>query len=232
MSYQLSSNLINNRKRTPLIKNPLSVFNFIGDPLENDVVLFLRGDDFTDSSLVANTVTPLANASIDNSIFKTGTGSFLINGTSEGINIDSFTAITDFRNTTIEFWHYNLDNAASSWGFMAQNALSSSNSWNIYMLPSGSLYVFGGLLSGVTPPPLNQWRHYAFVFGTSDCKVYFDGILQGSITNAIFFPTLTKLFIGYRTGITSDIKGNLDSFRITQGARYTANFNPETETYL
>jgi hypothetical protein len=72
---------------------------------------------------------------------------------------------------------------------------------------------------------------------SGELAYYFqDGVLQGSIAVESNLTALPTLYVGQRafaTTFAEYLTGYLDSVRVTEGvARYTANFNPETDTFL
>jgi tRNA U38,U39,U40 pseudouridine synthase TruA len=78
---------------------------------------------------------------------------------------------------------------------------------------------------------LNTWNHVAIVRNNSNWSFY---------VNGNFLSTQVRSLAGTNTGLTIGgyydnnypLRGYMDSFRITNAIRYTANFNPETDTYL
>jgi hypothetical protein len=79
----------------------------------------------------------------------------------------------------------------------------------------------------------NAWQHIAVVRNGTNFSGYRDGTgTTVATSSASVHSSGQALNVG---GDTNGffLNGYIDSFRITKGvARYTANFNPETDTYL
>ena len=83
--------------------------------------------------------------------------------------------------------------------------------------------------------PLNTWTHVALVRSAGQIKVYFNGVsdanMNGFNTSSLRNPDIMNL-IGSQGGATSrSMNAYLDEFRISNIARWTANFTPPTEPY-
>jgi hypothetical protein len=92
-----------------------------------------------------------------------------------------------------------------------------------------------GNVVGISNYTTNQWVHIAITRNNNVHRAFVNGVLTGTpltrtnnenVTNQVWIGTNAYTTLNYYDGY-------LDSFRITKDiARYTANFNPETDTYL
>jgi len=76
------------------------------------------------------------------------------------------------------------------------------------------------------------WHHYALVKNGNNYDLYVDGAKVGSTyTNATAWPNFAApVQIGESNGVSgfADMDGELDEYRISDIARYTSNFDPQT----
>jgi hypothetical protein len=82
--------------------------------------------------------------------------------------------------------------------------------------------------------PLNQWNHVAVVYNNGVYTGYINGVAQGSITSASTFGLAgaTCTIGGIRYNSVSQFPGYLDEVRLSNVARYTANFTPPTAAFV
>lgn len=218
------------------------------DPHLDDVVLFLKFDGpdasttFTDSSPLANTVTGFGDAQLSTANKKYGTASLLLDGAGDYLSTSNGTEF-DFLNNdwTFEAWikstgtgHYCIMS-----GFTTGS--EASRKLNIRM-DANLIYVDNGLTvpPGVSPTisvSLTDFVHVAVVTYfdsvTYKTKVFVDGVEDYEFTSQDY-TGLTILRTGFFIASTPLYYfGNIDTLRVTNGtARYLANFNPETDTFL
>ena len=83
-------------------------------------------------------------------------------------------------------------------------------------------------------PALNQWVHMAFVRASGVIKIYVDGVSQTLSTNTNPSANLTDIAATLRIGDYNggnNLNGYLDEIRISNSARYTDNFTPDTTEF-
>lgn len=242
------------RNKPPITQ--YTTYKYTGtDPYLANVVLHLLGNGannsttITDSSPLAKTVTRVGSPTISTTQSKYGRSSlnFLTNG-----SYLSF-ANTDFLftniNFTVEAWIYFPSPSTNPfgqersicgiWSATDPNA----QSW-LLIVSNGALQVVGEIISGDNlffnvPNVITQerWYHVAFVRNNSLMYLFCDGVLLSTYNcgTASFSNTTNTFGVGgyNRDSGTGTCGGYIDSLRITRGvARYTTNFNPETDTYL
>ena len=228
---------------------PTSAFPTTVDPgvdsSWSNVALMLTGDDFTDKSISANTVTVSGNAAINTTTKKFGTGSMYFDGASTSyLTLPNLGALgtADF---TIEFWMYKSSSQNQYPGIFS-TAANTSPYWNYLMgavqicydmNATGILFGYAtgvGSSSGSTTVPIssNTWTHIAVVRSGATVTIYKDGVNATSVTlpaNYSITTDGTNVIGRHDVRTTFNYTGYLDDFRITKGvARYTATFTPPT----
>ena len=192
---------------------------------DNNTNLLLHfNGDFTDSRnnlpITNNNVliTPLpkintACAKFDGSSYLTGS---IGNGT-------RFTG--DF---TIEYWMYPTSNSIDLFSIDS----GTSNTTGIYSWIGSDSKIYLGMNNvNYTGPTctLNTWNHVAVVRNGSTVKVYINGTGSSVMTTSNVLSD-GYLYIGKAVAI-GNYKGLMDEIRISNIARYTANFTPSTSQF-
>ena len=90
--------------------------------------------------------------------------------------------------------------------------------------------ISGAGLINVTP---NTWTHWAFVRTGNVLYSYRNGQLYGqaNMVGILVDGGYQSVIGDYRTGDHSYFVGNIQEFRVSNVARWTANFTPPTEPY-
>lgn len=226
------SNMLTNYKRSPLFDTLVRQGSV--DPFLNNVVLHLKGDgannstNIIDSSPAPKTINVYGDAKISTAQSKYGQSSIFFDGNGDYLRLQSYA--DTLANFTFECWAY--VNIANLSGVFATNGTSNftvgalNNSGTFRVQVGGVDNFTGGAI------PLNQWFHYAVVRSGSTVNVYVNGLFSHSIISETIVTINNNLFIGAYNATQFFMSGYLDSVRITKILRYTANFNPETDTYL
>jgi hypothetical protein len=216
-----------------------------GDPYEADVVLFLKGDgangstNIIDSSPNPKTIDRFGDTKISTAQSKYGGSSILFDGSGDylsGLSNSNF-QLENETNWTIEFFVYFVTNPT-----IRQTLLANRTGTQGYVIGSnastgklGFSAIGQGAIYSDNALDLNSWQHCAIVRNSSTISLFVNGIKSTSTYSGILnISTLEHRIGGYdQIGNPFYFNGYLDSLRITKGiARYTANFNPETDTYL
>lgn len=211
------------------------------DPHLANVVLHLKGDgannstSIVDSSPTPKTITRVGDTKISTVQSKYGGSSIYFDGSDSLLTSTN----TDFTfgtgDWTIEVWVYTI-NRREICGAFTNGVYSSGNiGWGDYN-NTFSFYWNASSIAPISNYPLNQWVHLALTRQSNVHRSFINGVLTGTPTTRTTGETSNQFEIGtngsqdqYRQFYT----GYMDSFRITKGvARYTSNFNPETDTYL
>lgn len=211
------------------------------DPYTDNVVLFLKGDgtdgstNIVDSSLATKTVSVFGTSAISTAQSKYGGSSILLaRSTSNYLTVtpsDDFVFPGDF---TIEGW-FRWDGVETSNGchFLGTGGAGTLDQFGVF---SGNFLAYPVSFAGSSVGIItNTWTHLATCRSGSSCRLFKNGVQIG---NTVTYSTSlgrnnVSMFIGKRSDDRHPYGGYIDSLRITKGiARYTTNFNPETDTYL
>lgn len=185
---------------------------------------------FTDNSSSPKTVTA-GNTSISTSTYKFGTGSANFGSSNNGY-LSFNTELTITGDYTLEFWAYltGISGSGYSIGFGATSVNSqvpqfhSDGHFGYYN--NGSSFNTGtGKFS------LNTWFHCAVVRSSNTVKIYVNGVdtgTSGSDSNTLYIKNIS----GYNGGASGyNVLGYFDDIRISNIARYTANFTPPSAAF-
>ncbi len=220
-----------------------------------DAVQVFIDDNGTGRS--AKGISTNGNAQVDTAQSKFGGSSALFDGTGDyltvGNTVDNDLALTG-NYWTVEYWArinahagayqatvciWNDSSPTGSVYYFSTNMYNGTNKMGFeynYGTTSGSgAITFGSVLS------TGVWKHHAFVRDGNTLTAYLDGVSQGthdmtgrtiditgynSSTN-----TSLKMTIGAMSGGGGAYNGWLDEIRISNTARYTANFTPSTTQF-
>jgi hypothetical protein len=228
---------------------PVGFFNPIvsggGDPFAANVVLFLKGNgsngstNIIDSSPTPKTISVFGTAQISTAQSKYGGSSLYFDGTNNcfiGTPVDSIYTLGS-GNFTLEMWVYPF--SASPNGIMAWNAnatMPSLATLNPVYSNFGSAFSFwrqNATVTGLQQLTINTWQHHALVRSGNNFKWFLNGALTVSFSSSESF-TGERIVIGTNgvNGFLGFARFYLSHLRLTKSVRYTANFNPETDTYL
>jgi len=202
--------------------------------IDENCLLVLHCEDYTDSSLVARTVTNNSSSIV--------TGKFN-NGISAALSNFFYTAFVDAlkwstQDYTIDMWVYNTALLSTANSNTHGTNVCCGNSPNgvdyfSFGLTQGKVtfYYYSGsqkYLQGVTVASLNAWHHIAMTHKNGTIKLYLDGVLEvtASVSGTPQYATTYGLrFLSTGTSI-------LDEIRISNVCRYDGNFTPPEIEYL
>ena len=171
---------------------------------------------------------------------KIGTGCGAFDGTGDYLSVaDSADWTFGTGDFTLESW-INITNTEQT--VFSQYA-DASNRWYLTIdnrdaQQSIAFYHHGASCSIETStgawPGVHQWAHLAFVRASGVIKVYVDGVSQTLGTNTNPNADLTDIAAALRIGDYNggnQFNGYLDEIRISNSARYTTNFTPDTTAF-
>lgn len=203
-----------------------------------NTVLLLHFDNNVNDSSSLNNATIQSTVSYVEGKFSSGA----LLDKSTGYFTKDISAITGLSDWTIEFWYKDIDTVkTNSTGIFTTGAFEQRSPWVglRYMADYyGGLYLFisdgattittdfGAISSSLD----NNWHHYAIVYKSGIVFIYLDGVLKTSKNCHLSIPNFgSQLTTGtYSNNYTRWMHGVLDEFRISNIARYTANFTPPT----
>lgn len=203
----------------------------------SELLLYFDGADtsttMTDSSGKGRNGTASGDAQIDTEDFKYGGSALLLDGTGDFVVVSDNSAWTFGADATVECWLKVTD--LSTARTIIAHGSNLNNEWRLFVTAAGRLAFFH-TLSSVTGIDLqtaagvittDTWHHVALVKQGTTYRLFVDGVLQLTDTNA----TAISNFSGnLRIGIRSDAAaqpfvGWIDTLHITSSALWTANFD-------
>lgn len=231
----------------------------VEDPYANCVVLYLKGNGVNNGTTITDSSpffpkTPSNNNVITSTADSKYGGSSLYfagNNNSQLLYSDQSDWDFDNGNYTFEFWCKGLSTANSGGTPYiavcgnASNVGAGQAGWIISATPSTTTFSLnastgtgtwnviahvGGLGSSSS-----GWVHCAFVRSGNNSLLFINGNLISTIafsSGTMPYSSL-QFWVGRTSGGFFNLTGYIDSLRITKRvARYTASFNPETDTYM
>ena len=217
------------------------------DPNYSLVSLLLHADGanasttFVDNSYTPKVLTAAGVAQISTAQSKFGGSSAIF---SSGGAITTPTS-ADFGfgtgDLTIEAFVYLTSDAGSGGNNICDfRASAGATPWTFNVKNTGTGNTFGTYLSTspdvvtTTFASLNTWHHIAITRAAGVWRIFINGVLGGTATNAANLGSSNILTIGNTAGSsgTPAFPGHIDELRITKGlARYVSNFTPPTEPF-
>jgi hypothetical protein len=206
-----------------------------GDQNINSVVLALKADSntfITDASTNSFTITPAGDTRPSAFSPHNTNWSNYFDGTGDYLSVPN-NAIFDFGtgSLTVEAWIYT--GTKVDYQSIIGSFDSGSNAWYLHTNSSGTI-TYGinasNPYSGSRQVCDNAWHHIAMVRnGSSDLRLYVDGVLDGSQTDSTNVNTNNEVRIGsLNSGATRFFNGYISNVRVTNGAVYTEAFTLPT----
>lgn len=214
-----------------------------GGGIDSDTKLMLHcnGTDestsFPDDSDSNHTVTANGTAQVDTAIKKWGTGSLMLDGNSDYLQLpdssdwDIFASNAD--NWTIDFWVKHADHSGIE--FYITQFVNSSNRWYIYHYDDGGnggfvfeLQVSGSLIQIVasnTEITDSNWHHIALCKVADEYGIYKDGTQIGYTQDSSTANLTADLYIGAMGGSDFYFNGHMDEIRIQHSNIFSASPN-------
>ena len=237
-----------------LLLNKKRKSSAIVDPYWDNVVLYLKGDgannstNIIDSSSNTKAISRFGDTKISTTQSKYGGSSIYFDGNQDFLQVpdsDDFNLLAnDF---TIELWMYPVNYNAEDPIITKYNGNNTNyNQFYLGQASEGNI-IFNISINGVnaitllsaTRPNATNWTHIAVARNGNTFRMFFNGIKVNENINSdsIYSDDTEVIGIGYRRNSGNTGQNNInmyfDSVRFTNGfCRYTANFNPETDTYL
>lgn len=190
---------------------------------ENNSILF------TDSSPNNKSITRFGDAKISTDQAKYNGSSIYFDGSGDYLQVNDL-PINFSGDFTIEAWVFFVNTAPTT--IYAGNNVGDHE----FIVYSNQIAI---ALAGVSwelqlnhSTPLNTWNHFAFSRQGSTLRIFKNGGLVYSFTYSTSIKCTGNLLIGRGRDGARQATGYLSHVRITNIARYTVNFNAETDTFL
>lgn len=176
----------------------------------------------------AVTFTATNGAAIDTAQYKFGGSSLELDGTNDYVSQDTQTfAPTDF---TVEAWVRIDSNPSGNYpiyatdDFMLTIAAASGGYYRFQFYDGSSNVILASAFND-----LNTWHHIAVSRSGSSLKGFVDGTQVGSTATWSNTVSSTANYVGYSGGLGGNtyFNGHIDELRVSNSARYTANFTPD-----
>jgi hypothetical protein len=195
--------------------------------------------NFTNAGIFDNTgknnLETAADAQIDTSVKKYGTGSMEFDGTGDYLLLPSSpNLVLGTGDFTVEWWMYNTDlvsqpiMAFGSYitGLDIRLSDTGANQLGCYLV---NTWYYGTFTN------TNQWSHCAIVRSSGTLYIFVNGssiLTQASVTSNIADSYLKIGGLNAGGATRSTFLGYIDDLRVTKGvARYTTTFTPPTEAF-
>ena len=193
-----------------------------------------------------NNLETVANAQISTSVFKYGTGSIALNGTTDYLPTPDKVAFTLGANDfTVEAWIYATTAAQGAICGQTNAAYATANTSIVFSrLSDGRIDFFAAYNSGSSlqpittlTAPLSTWTHVAAVRDGATLRVYVGGVQSATAT--ISTGVVNDSASSFAVGRPGDFAGQyfpgyIDDFRFTKGVcRYPSGttFTPPTAAF-
>jgi hypothetical protein len=218
-------------------------------PFVNDAnTLLLIHADGTDATTVFRDdvgvrspkgITAVGNAQVDTAQSQFGGASALFDGTGDYLTVDNTGFLFQAgESVTMECWIRLASTAAEYYGIMSLGSSrgASSNEYYVFLrnnTETGNVHKvkvgtdFSDVIIGTTQIVVNTWYHVAVVRNGNNYTLYVNGTAEGTNTSR---TDVLGQNTGMKVGALADgslvWNGHLDEVRVSNSARYTANFTP------
>jgi hypothetical protein len=183
----------------------------------------------------AKTVTVEGDAQVSTAQSKFSGASASFDGTGDFLIVSDVSDMAwGSNNFTIELY-FRLNNTTGNKVLLDNRPSGVTGNYQMIWVEGSTLrYSAGGNNARIsTTVSANTWYHVAVSRSGTDTKMFLDGTQVGStFTDTISYlsPTTLRLGISQNAG-TNPLNGYIDEVRISNTARYTANFTAPTEPF-
>lgn len=204
-----------------------------------NTLLLLHGEDLIDASQYAQMLTN-SGVTVSDAQSKFGGKSLYFDG-SAYLTISDINLLPATGDFTVDWWEYRTASSEGSVVFHQPVAAKDGTGTIFGYGYSGQVNAYIGNTSGsfnIMPQTsmgaevLNQWVHRAAVRSGNRFLLFANGVLQNTVTSSAALARNITPYIGrYDSGNYLYYKGYLDELRISDVARWTADFVPPDEPY-
>jgi len=206
--------------------------NAINGTFANVIGLWHFDNNGTDQASTPHSITLSGAAAYSNTQSKFGGYSLKITTTISDYGTINATGISIAGDFTAEGWMYQTATYSYT-GMMGDDVIN----FGVLANPNLSMYAPGLVsiptISWLTMFGANAWHHVAWVRASSVFHFYYDGADQGNIGSSGTISGTSTWRIGRTYSGTYGMASNsyLDELRLSNVARYTANFTPPTQPF-
>ena len=192
-----------------------------------DASTFFDDDNGTGRS--AKAITAIGNAQVDTAQSKFGGASLLMDGNGDRLNVTGEVLPAQY---TVEYW-FRLASFTSAPTFVDFRGGGAHN-YSDFITTGGVFTVYINSSPIVTSAlSTNTWYHIAVVRdSSSDIKLYLNGTKTGVTLNDANYSSNTSWYIGDNYVFANSVNGHMDEIRVSNTARYTANFSVATAPFV
>jgi hypothetical protein len=180
----------------------------------------------------------IGNAQISTAQAQFGNSSYLGDGTGDYLIIPTSPDLqfTLTESWTVEFWARPTTVSRGRILFQAYDSNSPFTGWGVQISGGDDAWAFwDGVAWKIFNSQIvaNTWYHIAIVSTAGSVRMYQNGVQQSVTFNATtsITHTTSNLAIGAQRDGTSSFPGHIDEIRISNSARYSANFTPSTTPF-
>ena len=220
--------------------NILALRTMIADNAATQNLVNSYIDSFEDIDSLATLTQAGLNANDEalSTIVITGGSGHFLNGYRFWEGTQSTVTTGDF---TIEFWYKYISRGGADRLFCLGNPMSGGHGFSSGYNGTSTWNVWGGEPAvnwNVSYPDIDftDWHHHAIARDAgTNIKLFEDGILKGTSTDSKYhgMNITGGFYFGRRYGSTGEyFRGYLDSIRLSNNLRYTADFTPSTVAHV
>ncbi len=203
------------------------------------LLLHMDGADnsttFLDSSQPPKIVTAAGGAKVSTAQSKFGGASLLLNGTSDYVSSGA-TKYSDFAfgtgDFTIEFWVRASSIGSDQTVVCLRDAATAAGNM-VRITPAGKIGFSNGAAWRESSGSIaaNTWYHVAVTRASGTLRIFVDGVQSFSGSDTTNFSGNRPINIGRRDDGNGYFGGHIDDVRVSNIARYTANFTVPAEAF-
>jgi len=193
--------------------------------------------DFRDDNGKGRTPIALSaynNAQLDTTQSKFGDSSVYIDGVNDAVHIDSAGSVTGTGDFTIEFWVHPTSVAGQRHYYDGRSTGNQAAPLIYAVGTTLNYYVSGSIriTASAAIPTANTWYHIAVSRSSGTTKMFVDGTQVGSSWS----DSTSYVSADHAIGVTrfndgNDAVGYFDELRVSDNARYTTTFTPDTAQF-
>jgi hypothetical protein len=189
------------------------------------------------STRTANSITVVGNAQVSTAQSQFGGASLLLDGTGDYLTVNNSAGILSFNTTqdfTFEAW---CRFANTNTYFTIFSGPGQTGSFTLARVDDntvrvGRTNVAWDATSTGSATTANTWQHIAASRSNGTLRIFVNGVSVHSSANTQSYPLTTTMGIGGDTVFGSSSNGYIDEVRVSNIARYTANFTPSTTPFV